>query len=68
MFLETMIALAVQVFKHYFEELEEESLRDNFVVVVSKFGSYRNCSHFMLALVDGLGFTVLFILCCSMNC
>lgn len=23
-----------QVFKHYFEELEEESLRDNFVVVV----------------------------------
>lgn len=24
----------VQVFKHYFEELEEESLRDNFVVVV----------------------------------
>jgi hypothetical protein len=23
------------VFKHYFEELEEESLRDNFVVVVS---------------------------------
>lgn len=28
--------LLVQVFKHYFEELEEESLRDNFVVVVSK--------------------------------
>jgi hypothetical protein len=27
----------VQVFNHYFEELEEESLRDNFVVVVSKF-------------------------------
>lgn len=26
--------LCVQVFKHYFEELEEESLRDNFVVVV----------------------------------
>lgn len=25
----------VQVFKHYFEVLEEESLRDNFVVVVS---------------------------------
>jgi hypothetical protein len=25
------------VFNHYFEELEEESLRDNFVVVVSKF-------------------------------
>jgi hypothetical protein len=25
----------MQVFKHYFEELEEESLRDNFVVVVS---------------------------------
>jgi len=24
-----------QVFKHYFEELEEESLRDNFVVVVT---------------------------------
>ncbi|KAJ1422823.1 Longin-like domain superfamily [Sesbania bispinosa] len=24
----------VDVFKHYFEELEEESLRDNFVVVV----------------------------------
>ena len=24
-----------KVFKHYFEELEEESLRDNFVVVVS---------------------------------
>lgn len=24
----------MQVFKHYFEELEEESLRDNFVVVV----------------------------------
>jgi hypothetical protein len=23
----------MQVFKHYFEELEEESLRDNFVVV-----------------------------------
>jgi AP-1 complex subunit mu len=29
----------VDVFKHYFEELEEESLRDNFVVVVSNFGS-----------------------------
>ncbi len=27
----------LQVFKHYFEELEEESLRDNFVVVVSVF-------------------------------
>jgi len=27
--------LYFQVFKHYFEELEEESLRDNFVVVVS---------------------------------
>jgi AP-1 complex subunit mu len=27
----------VEVFKHYFEELEEESLRDNFVVVVSIF-------------------------------
>jgi hypothetical protein len=27
----------VQVFNHYFEELEEELLRDNFVVVVSKF-------------------------------
>ena len=26
--------LLIQVFKHYFEELEEESLRDNFVVVV----------------------------------
>ena len=25
-----------QVFKHYFEELEEESLRDNFVVVVGE--------------------------------
>jgi hypothetical protein len=25
------------VFRHYFEELEEESLRDNFGVVVSKF-------------------------------
>lgn len=25
------------MFKHYFEELEEESLRDNFGVVVSKF-------------------------------
>ena len=25
-----------QVFKHYFEELEEESLRDNFVVVVRR--------------------------------
>ena len=24
----------LQVFKHYFEELEEESLRDNFVVAV----------------------------------
>ena len=24
----------LQVVKHYFEELEEESLRDNFVVVV----------------------------------
>ena len=24
----------LQVFKHYFEELEEEYLRDNFVVVV----------------------------------
>ena len=27
--------LFLQVFKHYFEELEEESLRDNFVIVVS---------------------------------
>lgn len=26
----------IQVFTHYFEVLEEESLRDNFVVVVSK--------------------------------
>jgi len=26
--------LFLQVFNHYFEELEEESLRDNFVVVV----------------------------------
>ena len=26
--------LIFQVFKHYFEELEEEYLRDNFVVVV----------------------------------
>ena len=25
-----------QVFKHYIEELEEESLRDNFVVVVRR--------------------------------
>lgn len=32
----------VQVFKHYFEELEEESLRDNFVVVVSSLG--LNCN------------------------
>lgn len=30
-----MMHLEWQVFKHYFEELEEESLRDNFVVVVS---------------------------------
>ena len=29
----------LQVFKHYFEELEEESLRDNFVVVVRAFVS-----------------------------
>lgn len=28
--------MSLQVFKHYFEELEEESLRDNFVVVVRK--------------------------------
>ena len=28
------LCLVIQVFKHYFEELEEESLRDNFVVVV----------------------------------
>ncbi|XP_074570488.1 uncharacterized protein LOC141827126 [Curcuma longa] len=27
----------IDVFKHYFEELEEESLRDNFVVVVRDF-------------------------------
>jgi hypothetical protein len=30
-----------QVFKHYFEELEEESLRDNFVVVVR--GAFLRC-------------------------
>lgn len=30
-----LVCARVQVFKHYFEELEEESLRDNFVVVVS---------------------------------
>ena len=30
-----------QVFKHYFEELEEESLRDNFVVVVR--GAFLCC-------------------------
>lgn len=29
--------LGPQVFKHYFEELEEESLRDNFVVVVRRY-------------------------------
>lgn len=29
-----------QVFKHYFEELEEESLRDNFVVVVRCRGTF----------------------------
>ena len=29
-----------QVFKHYFEELEEESLRDNFVVVVGEFVNF----------------------------
>jgi len=28
------VCFFLQVFKHYFEELEEESLRDNFVVVV----------------------------------
>ena len=32
----------MQVFKHYFEELEEESLRDNFVVVVSTMGFEHN--------------------------
>ena len=32
----------MQVFKHYFEELEEESLRDNFVVVVSTLGLNHN--------------------------
>ena len=31
----TLQVSSFQVFKHYFEELEEESLRDNFVVVVS---------------------------------
>lgn len=31
----------LQVFKHYFEELEEESLRDNFVVVV-RYGFHRS--------------------------
>jgi methanogenic corrinoid protein MtbC1 len=30
------------VFKHYFEELEEESLRDNFVVVVR--GAFLRCT------------------------
>lgn len=32
----------VQVFKHYFEELEEESLRDNFVVVVRQESLLKN--------------------------
>ncbi len=34
MFFDVFLRLCVQVFKHYFEVLEEESLRDNFVVVV----------------------------------
>lgn len=32
-----------QVFKHYFEELEEESLRDNFVVVVRRYLFHSFC-------------------------
>ena len=38
----------LQVFKHYFEELEEESLRDNFVVVVGCmiFGFLNSLSNF----------------------
>lgn len=43
----------MQVFKHYFEELEEESLRDNFVVVVSncKLGhGFSMIGHFELIL------------------
>lgn len=38
-----------QVFKHYFEELEEESLRDNFVVVVRGL-SYRFLDGFLVLL------------------
>ncbi|RWW28500.1 hypothetical protein BHE74_00011933 [Ensete ventricosum] len=34
-----------EVFKHYFVELEEESLRDNFVVVVSVLGCGRKCQY-----------------------
>lgn len=37
----------MQVFKHYFEELEEESLRDNFVVVVSTMVININITYFL---------------------
>jgi methanogenic corrinoid protein MtbC1 len=37
-----VFSFRAQVFKHYFEELEEESLRDNFVVVVR--GAFLRCT------------------------
>lgn len=55
-----------QVFKHYFEELEEESLRDNFVVVVRRF----LCCFVLVGFDLGvLWFDVfLCVVCCSMSC
>jgi 1,4-dihydroxy-2-naphthoate octaprenyltransferase len=38
----------LQVFKHYFEELEEESLRDNFVVVVRRIYHFTSVFSFFL--------------------
>lgn len=49
-----------QVFKHYFEELEEESLRDNFVVVVKCWWTYE-LSFLLVALINSFGGKIVMI-------
>lgn len=50
-----------QVFKHYFEELEEESLRDNFVVVVRRYLCHSFCQVSILEFGDLMCFCVSFL-------
>ena len=48
----------LQVFKHYFEELEEESLRDNFVVVVRC--AYHRLNHYKFLTLFTIAYVVIY--------